>query len=119
MNQGLILVDSNKDLSSNYDSPAIFMYNYYALNIQAIWTGSITGAFTLQTSLDYQPGGPAGGPAPFAGTWVTYANSSQDPSGVQSCVWDIFATGARWFRVDFASTGGTGTLTKLLAQLKG
>lgn len=122
MNQGLILVDSNKSLSADYISPPVYMLGYYAINIQAIWTGTPVGVLSLETSLDYQPQGnvPGGGnSAAVAGNWATYTGSSQNSATFTTAVWDIWGTGARWFRVHYISTSGSGTLTKLLAQVKG
>lgn len=121
MNQALITIDTNKSLSADYTSPATPLQQQYAVNIQAIWSGSPVGTFVIQTSLDYSPGGVSAGSVgvpPNAGTWDTYPGSQQSSSGANSCTWDIPAFGARWFRVKYTSSSGSGTLTKLLAEIK-
>lgn len=119
LNQTPILVDSNKNAVTYTVSPPIGMSNYYALNIQIIFSGTPNLTAVLQTSLDYQPGGPQGGPAKVAGTWVNYQNSSQTVTSGASCVWDIFGTAAAWFRVSSTFTSGTGNIVSILAQVKG
>lgn len=116
----LIKIDLNKSLGANYTSPPLYLSEHYALQIQAVWTGSPVGAFVLQTSLNYQPGGngQGGGPAPVAGNWDTYPNSSISSSGFNSCTWDIPASGIRWIRVMYTSSSGSGTLTVLNAEVK-
>lgn len=119
LDQGLIVVDQNKPASTYTNSPPISMYGHYALNLQMIFSGGTNGSAQLQTSLDYQPGGPSSGPAPNAGTWVNYPSSSQSVVGGSSCAWDIFGTGARWFRINFTYSSGAGTISSILAQVKG
>lgn len=119
MNQALLTVDSNQSWGADYISPPFSAKNVMALNIQAIWAGSPLGTLTLETSLDYSPGGPQYSTPPTAGNWATYKDSSQVTTGVNTAVWDIFATGARWFRVHYIRNSATGTMTNLLVQIKG
>lgn len=119
MNTALITVDSNQSLSSSYTSPPIPMDQKVGVNIQAIWTSTPVGTFKLQTSLSYQPGGSIGNSPPVAGTWDDFPSSSQSSSGVNSCTWNISDAFFRWIRVVYTSTSGSGTLSTLLAEVKG
>lgn len=114
-----IVVDSSKSLATNYTSPPISLDQQWGLSIQALWTGAPVGAFKLQTSLNYQPGGPMSRAPANAGTWDDYPGSSQNSSGANSCSWDITTTASRWIRVFYAAASGSGTLSQLLAEVKG
>lgn len=88
------------------------MRTIYACAIQAKWTGTAVGTFSIQGSLDYKPN-QAGGTPLNSGTWddmgITPANL---PAGsANHTLIDIGATGIPFIRIVYTNSSGTGTLT--------
>lgn len=79
-------------------------------SIQVIWTGTPTGTFSVQGSLDYFLG-PDGKPG-NVGTWDDMGISVTAPSGsAGKALVDITITGIPWVKIVYTNTSGTGTLT--------
>lgn len=76
--------------------------------VQLIWTGTPTGIFSIQTSLNYNP--------PLvdedAATWTAFAlNPTPTAAGsADNWVIDLTETGARWLRIVYDASSGSGTL---------
>lgn len=99
-----------KSLGSTSQSDAIFLEQEGMVEIQATWTGSPVGNFTLETSADqgnqnvYPPTGIT--------NWSTYTGSSQAAGGAGgSFSWRIIQSPSRWVRLVFTFTSGTGSVS--------
>lgn len=81
--------------------------------IQAVWTGTPTGTFTVEGSLNYLPN-PDGSPGTGtnAGVWTSLGASVSNPAGsAGNSIVDISLTGVPWVRLTYVNVSGTGTLT--------
>jgi hypothetical protein len=84
--------------------------------IQLKWTGTPTGTFTVDGSLDYNPGLPQSGAPPGGannGTWTSLVLS---PAPVASgaagnILLNLNQLAFPWIRVTYTNASGTGTLT--------
>lgn len=80
--------------------------------IQAVWTGTPTGTFSIQGSLDYNPDAMSNGLPLSAGTWRDIGVSLTAPSGSASdALADIALSGIPYIRVVYTNASGNGTLT--------
>lgn len=79
--------------------------------IQAVYTGSPVGTFTLQVSTDQVPTGVGADPASNVVNWTTYTGSSQAISAAGNFVWNVFPAGYHWVRLLYTKTSGTGSLS--------
>lgn len=75
------------------------------------WTGTPTGAFEVQVSLDYVPNPTPGGAALNAGTWNTISPAPANPAGSPGNTYiPNFATGCGYIRLQYVNATGTGVL---------
>lgn len=76
------------------------------------WTGTPTGTFEVQVSLDYVPNNGAIGAAPLnAGTWNNIAAAPSNPAGSAGNTYiPSFATGCGYIRLSYTNSSGTGVL---------
>lgn len=78
-------------------------------SLQAVWTGTAAGSFSIQGSLTYKPNA-VGGQA-IAGTWDDIGASFADPAGSAGhSLVDLALTGIPFIRVVYTNASGTGTL---------
>lgn len=78
--------------------------------IQAVWTGSPVGDFTVETSCDAGPINPATG-QPTITNWTLYTGSTLAAGGsTGSFVWRIRGAPDRWARLKYTRTSGSGTV---------
>jgi hypothetical protein len=85
------------------------------INIQCIWTGTLAGSFTVQTSDDYLPSHSSVAPPLNPGTWADLPLGAALANGVPDTgVFDLNELSARYLRVKFAPSGGAGNLTILI-----
>lgn len=78
-------------------------------SIQAIWTGTPTGVFSIQSSLDYSENGD--GSVKNPGTWDDLGIGVVAPSGSSGSAFvDMALTGIFYIRVVYTNSSGTGTL---------
>lgn len=109
------------DLSTTANSKAIRTENLDLISLQITWTGgTAAGAFSVQTSND--EGDDRADPANAVITnWTTQSGSSVTVSGTTASPieWDFNPFSARWVRIVWARTGGTGTWTSARINGKG
>ena len=109
------------DMSTTANSKAFRLENLDRVSVQAEWTGgTAAGSFSLQSSDD--KGTDHGEPAtPSITNWTTEAGSSVTVSGTTASPirWNFDGLAARWIRVVWARTGGTGTITDVRVTGKG
>lgn len=77
------------------------------------WTGTPSGTFSVQVSLDYHPGqNPTNYPM-YAGTWTTIPlNSTVTASGTPDNAFiDVTLISAPWIRLVYTPSSSTGTLS--------
>lgn len=113
---GPILKDT--DLSTTANSKPFRLENLDRFSIQAAWTGTPSGTFRLQFSDD--SGDPDQG-VPTITNWTDDTDSvTTITAGAGSPLrfnWE--GIGARWVRVQWQNSSGTGTLTSLRISAKG
>jgi hypothetical protein len=88
------------DMSGAITSSPVRMDQTSSLSIQAVFTGSPAGSFKVQISND--DASPT--------NWSDYANSTVTISGAGNQAWDIWAVAAKWVRLIYTPSGGSGTL---------
>lgn len=90
------------------------------IGVQLQWTGTPTGTFTVQGSLDYNPGLPQSGGATGganAGVWTTInaVDQSGNPPVAAGAPGQILMNLQElcfpWLRIQYTNASGTGTLT--------
>ena len=83
------------------------------LSIIAVWTGTPTGTFALQTSAD---GGGAWVTVPGASAEFTSNGQAQPAGSSGSAVWTWYGVPGQTVRLQYTYTSGTGTLTVYASQ---
>lgn len=81
-------------------------------SIQAVWTGTPAGNFTIQVSNDIVQTNPTGtDPAANVVNWTTYSGSTQAAGGAAGdFMWVLSDIGYRWVRLTYTRSSSTGTL---------
>lgn len=109
------------DLSTDAQSPAIYLGDVYMCAIQIIFTGSPTGTFGLQASCD--PGSPSAPTDALRSVsvvnWTDVTGSNQAVTSAGNHMWRLDVVAYRWVRVVYTSTSGTGSLTNVRINTKG
>lgn len=82
------------------------------LSVQATWTGTPTGTFSLQCSFD----GTNWTTVPGAAAEFTANSQAQPAGGASSAIWNWSNVPGNMARIWYARSGGTGTLTIRAAQ---
>lgn len=97
-------------MASNVTSPATNVQYLDNVIYQAQWTGTPTGTFAVQGSLDYQQG--AGGTVVNAGTWdsLPLSVSISATGSADSAQFDLNQIPYPWLRIVYTASSGTGTL---------
>ena len=87
---------------------ALDLQQIAGFSLQAIYTGTPTGTFTLECTND----------SPISGTtvWVTVAGSSFANSSAGSYMWNMINQFYNFIRVKYTFTSGTGTLSVILGR---
>lgn len=100
-------IATGQSMGASFNSTIIPLAQVEFLSIQAIWTGSPVGNFTLQTSCDQGTDSQGDGVT----NWTTYTGSSQAAGGVAGdLTYGVTVTGDRWIRLVYTRTSGTGTV---------
>lgn len=89
----------------------------YGFAVQAIYTGTPVGTFSLQASSDAPARTPQtsnGGPDTVT-NWATIVGSTQAISGAGNFMWNVSGGFYRYVRLVYTNTSGTGTLTAELS----
>lgn len=101
-------------LGADATSNPIRMEQEMWLSIQAVWTGSPAGNFTVETSNDDGVINPLTGLAVASSiaNWTTYTGSSQAAGGAAGdFVWRLIGVPDKWVRLKYTRTSGTGSVT--------
>lgn len=94
-------------------SQVIDMRTMSQSSVQLQWTGTPTGTFSVQSSLDYSAS-PQGNIL-NAGTWTDIGISVTSPSGsAGGAIVDMSLTGLPYLRMVYTNVSGTGTLQALI-----
>jgi hypothetical protein len=99
------------DMSTNLTSKVTDIRYLDNIAIQLNWTGSPTGTFVIEGSLDYVPPPSAGGTAVNAGTWNAIPVSpTPAPAGsADSQLIELNQKAFPFIRTRYVKTSGTGT----------
>jgi hypothetical protein len=108
----LLPTDTAVPLVSSYQSLPLKTDRTEFVSIQATWTGTPTGSFTIQLSND-----PTDNPS-VVSNWTDYSGSALAVAGAGGTnMWNMQCA-AKWFRLNYNFTSGTGTLTSVWASSK-
>lgn len=92
-------------------SSPIIMKQEYMASIQAVWSGSPVGSFTIETTCDVGVVDPADGAVTGLTNWDTYTGSSQAAGGSSGIfTWRLTAVPDAWVRLKYTRTSGSGTV---------
>ena len=96
----------NGDMSGTINSSPILLDQDVGVYFQAIFTGAPAGNFKLQASADVgiQPAGTA------ITNWTDYTGSAVSITAAGDYAWDVTTTSARWMRLVYVPSSGSGTL---------
>lgn len=111
----LYTIISNGDMSqSSLTSLATNIQFMDNVCIQLVWTGTPSGAFTIQGSLTHQQD--SQGNIINAGTWTDLSLSPAPVAAgsASSILIDMNQLSFPWIRVTYTKTSGTGTLTAVI-----
>lgn len=97
-------------MGGDVTSSNIYLDQIFTCSIQAVWTGTPTGTIKVQVSNDVGPT-PEYNPNGTITTWTDVTGSSQSIAGAAGNFWwNLNDIGARWARLVYTRTSGTGTL---------
>lgn len=116
------IIPSGTVMNTTINSSAIPLYQIYGYSIQAVYTGTPTGAFKLQGSSDPVPqaGSPSITAAPTPVNWSDIANSSESISAAGNFMWNVFDVMYNWVRLVYTdSSGGTSTAIVTVSTFNG
>lgn len=101
----------NVSLAADAVSDPILMKQEFMCAIQAVWTGSPVGNFTIETSCDPGMIDPITGDPSGITNWVTYSGSTLAAGGSSGVfTWRINSLPEAWIRLKYTSSSGTGTV---------
>lgn len=102
-------------------SDPVKFHQYDTLSAQLIATGTVDGAWAIEWSNNYEPGGASGGRGPArAGNWVaeTTATLAAPGGDGQNDLVEIQWRAAKWVRFRFTPSAGAGNVD-IWISLKG
>ncbi len=102
------------DMSGNLTSPAVNILFLDNVAVQLVWGGTPTGNFSIEVSLNHEEA--PDGTVLAAGDWVAI-DLSPSPAAIgsaDSAFIDMTQLSARWIRVKYTFTSGTGSLNAFL-----
>lgn len=99
---------TNAVMNTTLTSLGIPLMNTYGYAIQAVYTGTPTGTFKLQASVDPVKDGPPNTPQPT--NWDDITDSSFTVSSAGVYIWNVTDAMYTWVRLVYTdSSGGTST----------
>jgi hypothetical protein len=94
------------DMSADVASAAIDMLSLPFGALEAAWTGSPVGTFSVDGSIQNVAS------ADLVTTWYPTGTAIEDPAGAAgSTLINLSGVGFRWLRLSYTRTSGTGSLT--------
>lgn len=108
------LIMSAVSLAADAVSDPIRMEQHDMVSIQAVWTGTPVGNFTIETSNDVGKTDPATGEPVSTSivNWTPYTGSTQAAGGAAaSFVWRLIVVPDRWVRLKYTAGSSTGSVT--------
>lgn len=131
-NKDLLTIDGEREtvsLAASHNFPPVALTSIVNVGIQAVFTGTPDGTFTLQVSNDvgYNNSGSPNTPLEsdqyaMITNWTTVENSAIVVSAAGDIFYDYQNAGAKWCRVQYtADSAGSGspTVTIMRANCKG
>lgn len=108
-------------MNSGFVTDPLYLGHIVNYSIQIVFTGTPTGNFTLEYSNDEGQGDRRLNEFSSAGVtnWTTVSDSAFTVTAAGNVMWDVQNVGARWVRVRWIQTGGTGSATVARFQVKG
>lgn len=121
------LIGASEDLSSGFNSDAIWLGHIAQYSIQIAYTGNdstpLSGTFKLQGSNDFGRESVNRADSELLTNWTDIDNSSVSVSSLSDSptteLWNEGNVGYRWVRLVWVASSGDGSLTSARANLKG
>lgn len=109
------LIVENGDMSGAIVTESIDIRRIDRAALQLIFTGTPTGDFAVEVSLDHEKD-PAGN-VKTVGTWVpiTLSPAPVAAGAADEIFIDLTVTASPWIRLTYTPSAGTGTLTALIS----
>jgi hypothetical protein len=112
MLQSNSVIMQDVSLDQDRESTPVLMLVNYMCAIQAVWTGSPTGTFSIETSCDEGKIDPATNTVTGITNWTFYDGSDQAAGGAAGqFVWRINVLPEKWVRLKYTYSSGSGTVT--------
>lgn len=122
-NSSMTVADADVPISmgASFVSDPIYLGHIVNFSIQVIFTGTPTGNFVLQYSNDEGYSDKVLNKFSSEGVvnWTTDSDSAAPVTAAGDVFWDVQNVGARWVRVQWTQTAGTGSVTVARCQVKG
>jgi hypothetical protein len=98
------------DMSGSLTSKVSDISGFDNVAVQLVWTGTPTGTFAVQGSLDYNP-------QLATGTWtaLTLSSSPAAAGSASNVLLDLNQLSFPWIRVVYTAVSGSGTLNAYIA----
>lgn len=108
-------------MGSSFTTDPIYLGHIVNFSIQVIFTGTPTGNFVLQYSNDEGYSDKVLNKFSSEGVvnWTTDSDSAATVTAAGDVLWDVQNVGARWVRVQWTQTAGTGSVMVARCQVKG
>lgn len=117
------IIPAGTVMNANINSLAMQLEFGMFYSIQVVYTGTPTGAFTLQASADPATNKVAGNQLPYTPTnWTTIPSSSQEVTAAGSVMWNVEWAGYNFVRLvytDGSSGSSTAVITVCTFNCKG
>ena len=115
MQTGNFPILTNQSMGATFSSNPIMLTREWCISIQAVWTGSPVGNFTVEVSDD--DGSDQFGTG--VTNWDTYAGSTSAAGGAAGILtYAISDVSFKWARLKYTRASGTGTVNAR-ANIKG
>lgn len=109
-----VAIVTNGDMTADVTSTMINIGQLMVGSIQAVWTGTPVGNFTIELSNDVGQTSPDGSVTGVT-NWSLYTGSTQAAGGAAgNFMWLLDDLGAKWVRFKYTHSSSTGTLNARL-----
>ncbi len=106
-----IMVNITLPSTSTVESNPIILKQEFCVAVQAVWTGTPVGNFTIETTCDPGMIDPLDGSVSGLTNWVTYTGSTVAAGGAGgSFIWRFNDIPDAWMRLKYTAGSSTGVI---------
>lgn len=119
--QDTIIPNGPQDLSNSWTSDPILLEHVSNYSIQLVFSGTLTGTWSLQSSTDEGHTSQATEATRAQGVenWTTIFGSEQAIVEAGDHTWNVQQAGYKWVRIAWEPSSGTGSLDSARFYTKG